>query len=192
MDFCLQSEEIDRLRVVVVTTHFKGPRPICRQRVPRQSDYGYATRGCVRFKPLRHFPTIHNRQADIHQDDIGRLGAREIVALRAILGGNHAMALSLQALGQHVTVHFVVFDQQDRGHCLNSPESEDLLYILVRGSPLGRLVWIWFQRIIVGLGVARQNRSLVRLPFIYPGGNAIGSEDPIIDKLFPTAQIAQL
>jgi hypothetical protein len=118
MDFCLQSEEIDRLRVVVVTTDFKSPRPICRQCVPRQSDYGYATRGCVRFKPLRHFPAIHDRQADIHQDDIGRLGAREIVSLRAILGGNHLVSFSHETLGQHITVHFVVFDQQDRGHGL--------------------------------------------------------------------------
>ena len=61
-------------------------------------------------------PAVDDRQAHVHQDDVGLFAAREIDALLAVHGEHHLEAAADQPAREHVAVHFVVFDQQNLRH----------------------------------------------------------------------------
>ncbi len=72
----------------------------------------------VGLDPARRFPAVDDRQAHVHEDDIGRGRGGQIDALLAIDGDDDFVAPPREAAREHVAVHFVVFDEEDFGHGL--------------------------------------------------------------------------
>lgn len=61
----------------------------------------------------RRFPAVQDRQAHVHQDDVGELDLGHRHALGAIDGHDDHVAPSFETPRQHVAVHLVVLHDQD-------------------------------------------------------------------------------
>ena len=63
--------------------------------------------------PVASLPAVEFRQADVHQDQVRRFRVRQRDPLEAVGRLDHDVILQLQAPGQHVAVHVVIFDKED-------------------------------------------------------------------------------
>src|SRR5881296_1557549 len=91
-----------------------------------------------RLEPARDLVAVEARQADIHQRDLGRLGAREVEPLGAVGGREDLVPVQLEERAERLAGVGVVFDEEDPGHALTVQTSGWYLLVrtdLVGGSP---------------------------------------------------------
>src|SRR3989449_549892 len=69
-----------------------------------------------RLHPARDLVAVEARQADIHQRDLGRLGAREVEPLGAVGGREDLVPVQLEERAERLAGVGVVFDEEDPGH----------------------------------------------------------------------------
>ena len=111
-DLANQAIEIDGLGVKIIGPCFAGHRLVFSPGVGGECDDGNGGGLRVGLQSANGFPAVHHRKAQIHQDK-GRSQLRgHAHPLSAI--GSHLdhVPLALQPSAQHVTVEFVVLDQQ--------------------------------------------------------------------------------
>src|SRR5579883_144143 len=83
------------------------------------------------FQPARYFPPTHFRKADVHKNQVWINRGRHEVPLLSVVSSHNFISPSLQAPGEHVPVHLVIFHQEDLWH-LNVSFS---FRLLVWGTP---------------------------------------------------------
>jgi hypothetical protein len=81
-----------------------------------QRDHRNCAGARRRLDPARRLPAVDDRQAHVHQDQIGVLRGRRLDRLLAVERHDDLEALANEPPRQHVPVHLVVFHQQDLGH----------------------------------------------------------------------------
>src|SRR5438094_955718 len=69
-----------------------------------------------RLQPAGDLVAVEARQADIHQHDLGRLGAREVEPLGAVGGREDLVPVQLEERAERLAGVGVVFDEEDPGH----------------------------------------------------------------------------
>src|SRR2546428_335632 len=69
-----------------------------------------------RLHPARDLVAVEARQADIHQRDLGRLGAREVEPLGAVGGREDLVPVQLEERAERLAGVGVVFDEEDPAH----------------------------------------------------------------------------
>src|SRR5271156_3849224 len=82
----------------------------------RQPDHRHAAGDVIGLDAAGRLPAVDNRQAHIHQYDVGPFAARKIDALLPVHSEHHLKAAADETPREHVAVHFVVFDQQNFCH----------------------------------------------------------------------------
>jgi len=87
--------------------------------VRRQRNDGNGSGLWRTFELARRFPAVEHRQIQIHQNQVGTLGARHLDSLCAVDGEHHLKALARQPPRQHITIHLVVFNQEYLCHGLS-------------------------------------------------------------------------
>jgi hypothetical protein len=102
--------------VSVIAARLECFLSVAGHRVRRESDHGNASGRRMRLYPARRLPTIHGRQTHIHKNQIGRGRSGEIQAFLTILGNDNFLAPPYQAAREHITIHLVVFGEEDFWH----------------------------------------------------------------------------
>jgi len=83
--------------------------------VPGQRDDRNRRRSLVRLQPARRLPAVHDRQRQIHQDDIGLLIDGPLQRLLAVLRFDDVEPRILQVLRVHLArVRIIVDDEHTR------------------------------------------------------------------------------
>ena len=121
VDLPEQLGEVDRLRVVLVAARGERALAVSRHRVRGQRDHRHAGGRGRGLQPARRLPAVDHGQAQVEQDQVGRLALRHQDRLHAVGGEQHLVALALQPPRQHVAVELVVLDKQDLGHAVLAP-----------------------------------------------------------------------
>ncbi len=68
------------------------------------------------FQAARGFPAVHDGQAHVHQNQVGRFAGRAHDAAQSVDRQNHLVAAPLQTPRQHIAIRFVVFHQKNFCH----------------------------------------------------------------------------
>src|SRR5215203_2410068 len=76
---------LDGLGEIPAEADFRCALAIVGQRVCRQRDDGDGSGTRIAAQDARRFPTVHSRDRDVHQNEIGLYAARELDGLQAIL-----------------------------------------------------------------------------------------------------------
>jgi hypothetical protein len=107
---------VDRLCVEIGAADRDALVAIARQGMGGERDDRNLGRRGVRFDAPRRLPAVHFSKGDVHEDEVGPFGVRHRDAAERVDGKTEVEALALQPSAQHVTVHLIVFDQQDLRH----------------------------------------------------------------------------
>src|SRR5688572_5938878 len=113
LHFCDHGARFARLREIPVASNLHGLFPIRRQRVRSERDDRNVPRAGIVLENLRRFPTVDDRDRDIHQDQVGPLGTRLGNTLFAVQRLRHGVAEMPQDRGIDDAVVFIVLDKQD-------------------------------------------------------------------------------
>jgi DNA-binding response OmpR family regulator len=118
-----QLRQLHGLRLVGVAAGLEGLLAVRTHGVGGERHHRNGARRLVALQGAGGLPAVHDGQAHVHEDQVGRLAAGLLHALGAIDRDGDLVAPLLQATRQHVAVHLLVFHQQDPGHRL--PSSPD-------------------------------------------------------------------
>src|SRR5947209_19531775 len=81
-----QAEQVYRLDVIIITAGIEGFLAVAGQGVRRQRNDGNGSGLWRTFELARRFPAVEHRQIQIHQNQVGTLGARHLDSLCAVDG----------------------------------------------------------------------------------------------------------
>src|SRR6267143_4013321 len=76
----------------------------------------------ISLQEARYFPTIHHWKTYVHQNDVRAFRMRQQMPLFAIVRSDDAISLPFESSGEHIHVHFIVFDQQNFWHYSPPPD----------------------------------------------------------------------
>ena len=99
-----------------IATRVEAFFSIARHGMGGQGDDRNITGRLIGFQSARGFPAINHGQAHIHEDEGRRFVGHHFQRFAAIHGDDHFKTLSGQTPGQHVSIHLIVFDEQDFRH----------------------------------------------------------------------------
>src|ERR1700684_2402007 len=116
LDLADETVELHRFGIVIVTAGLDRLFTVPGHGVRRQPDYRHASGGIIGLDATGRLPAVDDRQAHVHQNDVGPFAAGQIDALLPVHGEHHLKAAADETPRKHVAVHFVVFDQQNFCH----------------------------------------------------------------------------
>src|SRR5262249_54234228 len=107
----------DRLGIELVAAGSERLFPLAGECMRGERDDRNIARLRVGLEPPRRFPPVDHRHFEVHEDDVGPLGARHGAALLAIFRCYDLEVLpQLEPHLEHVDVVVVVFDVEHFGH----------------------------------------------------------------------------
>src|SRR2546423_1588033 len=115
-DFSQQTRQLDWLGVKIIAAGLARFLFVIGHSVSGQSNDWNKPSGFVGFQTARSFPTVDYRQTHVHEDDIRTFEARFFNSFGAVEREGDAISFALQSPGEHVPIHFVIFDEQDFSH----------------------------------------------------------------------------
>ena len=107
--------EVERLDDVVVGARLQRPDHVLAVAAGGGHDDRKLRRAVGLAEPAQHFHAGQARHLDVEQEEVHSLAAHHLQRGRSVGGGEDAVALPLQAAAEHVPVHLVVVDDEQRG-----------------------------------------------------------------------------
>src|SRR5262249_50846019 len=106
---------VERLRQVIVAAALPGALLVAFHRVRGQRDHRDAAEVLVGLEPARRFPAVHDRQRQVHENQIGPLAPRHLEPLGAVAGREDLVGV-FEKLQEEITVELDALDHQDALH----------------------------------------------------------------------------
>src|SRR5690606_18152445 len=109
-DLLQQPLKLDRLGIKVIAARRERPLPLPLQRMGGEGDDRNGLRLRAGFQQARRLPPVHDRQAEVHQDQCRPLAPCRLDPGGAILGGHHLEAFAFEAARPHGAIVLIVVD----------------------------------------------------------------------------------
>src|SRR5258708_972804 len=109
-DFFTETPKFNWFGIVVIAACLNRLFAIRYPSVCGQRDDRDMPSGLVSLEETSYFPTAHDWKTYVHENEVRCFRTRQQETLLAIFRGDDTITLALKPSGQHVPIHFVVFD----------------------------------------------------------------------------------
>lgn len=143
LNFSKQTGQLNGLRVVIVAAGLQSSTPIPRHGMSRERDNRNVRRRRIGFEPLGSLPTVDHGQTHVHENQVWQTRRGHLDSRGSVRREHDLVALALQPAREHISVHFVVFNQQNFGHGFKAGRLRDWT------EPRSRQQWFALDRVVI-------------------------------------------